>query len=285
MRPHMRVDTGTEPAYLNKNVRFRATHYFRVVEQCGSSGFEVDSLYRFRMTGKAHAGLTEVKFESGTLTASQIDPFGARVGIDKESGQPYFLSQREQTVQEQLNGLKRSIEQIAEIDNLWDELKRNGKMSDETEETLKQSREKAAQSLLGQASIGNPDSNGADDRKKDQPASDTNGTATAAGCDDKDQRRSFQVLGPEGWRTFSQDERLLLAMTTSDRPLIETLKQVSSRLLLQAEVNTESLDLAVANKRSDAFEFKSTLLQTRDSDDRTRLERVKSLLDALEEPK
>ena len=44
-------------------------------------------------------------------------------------------------------------------------------------------------------------------------------------------RRGFQVLGPEGWRTFDQDERLILAMSTSARPLIGTLKELSNRVL------------------------------------------------------
>ena len=50
-------------------------------------------------------------------------------------------------------------------------------------------------------------------------------------------RRGFQILGPEGWRTFDQDERLLLAMTTDSQPLISTLKDISSRIL-----NTQSPD-------------------------------------------
>jgi hypothetical protein len=39
-------------------------------------------------------------------------------------------------------------------------------------------------------------------------------------------RRGFQVMGPEGWRTFDQDERLLMAMSTSAQPMIGTLKRV-----------------------------------------------------------
>lgn len=44
-------------------------------------------------------------------------------------------------------------------------------------------------------------------------------------------RRGLQVLGPEGWRTFNQDERLLLAMSSSGKPLISTLKDLSARVL------------------------------------------------------
>ncbi len=46
-----------------------------------------------------------------------------------------------------------------------------------------------------------------------------------------DARRGFQILGPEGWRTFNQDERLILAMSSSAKPLIGALKELSSRVL------------------------------------------------------
>lgn len=46
-----------------------------------------------------------------------------------------------------------------------------------------------------------------------------------------DARRGFQILGPEGWRTFDQDERLILAMSSSAKPLIGALKELSSRVL------------------------------------------------------
>ena len=44
-------------------------------------------------------------------------------------------------------------------------------------------------------------------------------------------RRGFKILGPEGWRTFNQDERLVFAMSTSGEPLISTLQELSGRVL------------------------------------------------------
>jgi hypothetical protein len=44
-------------------------------------------------------------------------------------------------------------------------------------------------------------------------------------------RRGFQILGPEGWRTFDQDERLLMAMSSSAKPLIGMLNDLSNRVL------------------------------------------------------
>lgn len=48
---------------------------------------------------------------------------------------------------------------------------------------------------------------------------------------DQIQRRGFQIMGPEGMRPFDQDQRLILAMHSSAKPLIETLSEYSGRLL------------------------------------------------------
>jgi hypothetical protein len=45
------------------------------------------------------------------------------------------------------------------------------------------------------------------------------------------QRRGFQIMGPEGMRPFDQDARLIMAMHSSAKPLIETLSEYSGRLL------------------------------------------------------
>ena len=44
-------------------------------------------------------------------------------------------------------------------------------------------------------------------------------------------RRGFQILGPEGFRTFDQDERLIMAMSSSAKPLIQTLQEISRNVL------------------------------------------------------
>ena len=63
-------------------------------------------------------------------------------------------------------------------------------------------------------------------------------------------RRGFQVLGPEGWRTFDPDERLIMAMSSSTAPLVSTLKELSNRVL-NARDNpaAELLPIAQEQKR------------------------------------
>lgn len=81
--------------------------------------FAIDSLYRFRMTGKAHPLTTRVNFESGTLTAGQIDPFGATVAFDKKNQQFYFKTQsqvqREAARENQLEELDRLVIKYGEL--------------------------------------------------------------------------------------------------------------------------------------------------------------------------
>lgn len=126
--PHQQVREGVDPEHIDTDVRFRATYYFRVFDFCppekrdyvatgsgirnGSSSQRAadddmfspgdsklliltDSLYRFRMTGKANALTTTIHFESGTLRASEIDPFGSNVEFDQENQRFYRVSHRE----------------------------------------------------------------------------------------------------------------------------------------------------------------------------------------------
>lgn len=95
------------PQYEDEDVRFRTTYYLRVFDLCsvdephkfdryheGAAGFVhrekneyriiKDSLYRFRMTGQSQAYHNNVRFESGTLTDYQVDPFGTTIEFDEK---------------------------------------------------------------------------------------------------------------------------------------------------------------------------------------------------------
>lgn len=96
----MEVRTGVEPRYEDDDVRFRTTYFFRVFDYCSRPDraaddpnfIKIDSLYRFRMTGKANALFNKVAFESGTLKSYEIDPLGAAVAYDKTNRRFYFQS-------------------------------------------------------------------------------------------------------------------------------------------------------------------------------------------------
>jgi hypothetical protein len=45
------------------------------------------------------------------------------------------------------------------------------------------------------------------------------------------ENRGFLVLGPEGWKQFNPDERLIMAMYSSGRPIISTMNELSARAL------------------------------------------------------
>lgn len=92
--PAMHVTKGLSPEHVDDKVLFQTTYYFRVFDYCArsSKGDEsspyqwipiTDAYYRYRMTGKAHALMNHVRFESGVLKSHEIDPFGTQVEYDK----------------------------------------------------------------------------------------------------------------------------------------------------------------------------------------------------------
>jgi hypothetical protein len=304
---HMQVDTGLHPKYQDKDVRFRTTYYFRVFDYCAdlpkdpNTGrirvpFKIDSLYRFRMTGKAHSLTTQVIFESGTLTAGQIDPFGATVAFDEKNGQFYFKSQnqvqREAARSRQFAELDRLVKRYRELRRTlaseagdpMEAVDRNllikfndliGRQiglitgplgSKPTAQELKELTEARKNQIVEKKRLKDKKAAGqdlTDQEKKDlklhkllidfytkllhQLAKTPSGQITLLSqtpdrvdyC--KNLARGFQILGPEGWRTFNQEDRLIMAMTTSGAPLIGTLNELSGRVLDNQPIPAELL--------------------------------------------
>ena len=364
--PSATVGEGADPFQIDKDVAFRTTYYFRVFDYCVARKLKndkfnevvvplTDSLYRFRMSGKANTLISDVKFESGTLKAWEVDPFGAKVEYDPESRRVRVISPHEvatdarraaiiRDVRKMLklrdelnalpkkgesspptidggvlgaldNGLKSKIEQLTRlssgpyVDNfdpsastpLSDE-QRSALLKDELTKVLAaafpkvsvediraivdagfgvgsstfdafdpgrpgfveratvltiskavpnakllkdfQSQNKQSPLAKYKNSDGAADTGKIDDLIKTLSARLTQSEQylrarfaqgdqlPAIQCPkDAPVRRGFQVLGPEGWRTFDQDERLLLAMSASAQPLISTLKDLSNRIL------------------------------------------------------
>ncbi len=335
----MHVRMGSEPRYQDDDVLFRATYYFRVFDACddgqnasGTKRIQSDSLYRFKMTGKAKSMANHVRFESGTLQAWQIDPLGASVEFDKETGKPYFVSQqkREETLKQ--NRLYTEVDRLKGLagqlgckdipasdhcvvikDKITENLRLIGpggssnlaywvkqeaiqllksaesritaiagddskKLVTDSSNALKESREAIstasdalnmrviltktqalAKDLASNEKVklyttAPPGQKDVDDDDKARMTELANALGTlharltspeaasspvsvsdkALICGDgRPARRGFQILGPEGWRTFDQDERLVLAMSGSGRPLLDALRDVSNRAMAQ----------------------------------------------------
>ena len=255
MGKQFRVRAGTDPAYIDNDVRFRTISYFRVFDYCGelyANPAQVkilnDSLYRFRMTGKAHSLTSKVRFESGTLRAPEIDPFGADVEFDQEAGRFRFKARAR--VEEE-TARKEAFEDIKALLVLYDEklsrFDQGTQFKDQVTELVQQrlnrlsysngteaapDKKKASESIkLARAEGLGLDNEGATPAVK-VPASVPKSDAKPTGyCAAGQARRGYQIFGPEGWRTFDQDERLLLAMSSSGQPLIDTLREVSDRVL------------------------------------------------------
>lgn len=273
---HLKVDTGRHPKYQDKDVRFRTTYYFRVFDYCAQqyvkgnkSGihppFAIDSLYRFKMTGKAKALFQDVHFESGTLMASQIDPFGANVAYDEKNRQYYFKSQaqvqKEAAREKQFEELHRLLAEYRALTEELDiEAKKQSGANTTPKDASAQSIDTHAQQIVDAfrgiitqhiSEIKGPTLAKISATDSTAPPANTSTITTSEPADSESEslmddycrqlQRGFQILGPEGWRNFDQDERLVLAMSASGKPLIATLNELSGRILDSQPVEADIL--------------------------------------------
>lgn len=193
MPSSMGVRSGTDPRHSDDDVRFRATLYLRVFQICQNVHDDKDfrpvtykrnqdSLYRFRMTGKASALGNEVHFESGILRRHEIDGFGQTAQLQKtdknETGQ--ISTQRNELE----SGVNEPGKAVADIKN------------------------------IGIASPGPNGKKGPQDKVQKCPPG-------------YDLEQKFALRGPEGWRVLNQDERLVLAMSSSAKPLVSSLRTLA----------------------------------------------------------
>ncbi len=241
----MQIDTGNDPFNADKDVRFRTTYYFRVYDYCYDADTttalrpQTDSLYRFVMTGKANAYANKVRFESGTLLASEIDPFGATIERDDETNRVRFVSQKE------VEDTAIRNQGFAEIDRLLDLRARLAKMSGANGEQAVNSDvtvvidQKIKEILDAGVFVGRARDTGNDSSSGSSEAS------SAENCPPGTQtQRGFQIMGPQGVKTYNQEDRLIMAMTSDASPLIASLEEVSGRML-KAEEKKFSSDAAL----------------------------------------
>jgi len=237
----LRIDTGMDPDKQDQYTRFRTTYYFRIVDSCraedgiqngdkstssqdtfyekrldtflvrkvGKTKILNDTVYRFRMTGKASALFNTVNFGSGVLRAEQIDPFGSKVEYDEgtfkvKSG--YNLRQKEMR-----DALR---EEIGELRELYIDLKKDLKDEKELTAELRNVITSKIQLLNGGGAIA----------PQKGPVS-----STALCPDGRPIKHSYLLYGPEGVRELDPDERLLMAMSSDSKPLISLLQELSGR--------------------------------------------------------
>lgn len=315
---HMQVDKTLHPSNADKDVRFRTTYYFRTFDYCADrpgdlQPIKIDSVYRFRLTGKS-SPLNQVHFESGTLSASQIAPFGATVAFDANTRQHYFKSQSEvkrdatrdqayAEVRQALTLYKDIADQYGGVENLPSEVKpqldsliatriaatsgtQPGPIASRNHGAATLSLDPAPtfDEILEAVKTGEPPPDFfayanaetqktaleqlkvAIERVKDEPAHVRaavvqpyfdwfKGAAPPdldARC--RDLRRGFQILGPQGWETFDQDDRLVFAMTTSADPLLSNLQELSGRVLNAKAPGTAELILPLVEEEFRAKE-------------------------------
>lgn len=230
----MQVVEGATPANADRDVRFRTTYYFRVFDYChgdnvrGRQQPTTDSLYRFVMTGKANAYANRVRFESGTLKASQIDPFGATVERDPGTGRHRFVSESEVQARARRAAALEEINSLLAVRAKLSALQGDGDAPSLTwiNDAITNATKDISASPPGSAA-------GALGPPSESPAC-PNGTEV---------QRGFQIMGPQGVKTFDQEDRLILAMSSDAKPLIAALSEVSGRILKSEAAEASAAEL------------------------------------------
>ena len=217
----MHVTKGNAPEMQDDDVLFRNIYYFRVFEYCPTKKgkiFTKDNLFRFRMTGKGYPlFLNKVRFEAGTLHKSEIDPFGNPITFDKKSG--HFRYTTKQEIELEKKNFTMEV-----FDKEYEHLLQLAEKLDDNKNPLKDSK-------LFKEYI-DTRINDLTKAVKSQPMVSDSPSGFVTACNNgNNPKQEFWILGPEGWRRFNADDRLVLAMSTSGEPIIGPMKELAGRIL------------------------------------------------------
>ena len=248
----MQVRSGADPRHQDDQVRFRTTYYFRVLDLCRDLNGnmttrppQLDSLYRFRMTGKASSIFTQVRFESGILHETEIDPFGSSVVFDDKLGRHRFVTRDDTDAAVRQNDRhdekKRWVELLKILDKYVDEQQKqpvDQTAVNEVKQLIMKVRDEFKKRIVN---FEVPTSSQSIEPEDSTSKSESDSNSEKQCPEGTELRRGFQILGPEGVATFNQNHRLVMAMTSSGKPLIGALKELSGRMLKEHDSGTGSL--------------------------------------------
>jgi len=237
----LRIDSGMDPDKQDQYTRFRTTYYFRVLDSCtiidqnlvdgakepaklkeylklgafterqlGKTKVVNDTVYRFRMTGKASALFNKVNFGSGVLRADQIDPFGS--SVEYKNG---HFEVKTGSIARHNEMRRAAIDEINELRHLHDQMATDKVQGLGTDELRTIIRDKVKLLNGSGAALS---------------LADSDKTSSNAHCPDgRPIKKSYFLYGPEGVRELDPDERLLMAMSSDSKPLISMLEELSGR--------------------------------------------------------
>jgi hypothetical protein len=201
------------------------------------------------MTGKAGALANDIVFESGTLHKDLIDPFGAIAKYDRKTkrfghNEDSIRKNNEKKVASAITKIV-ALEQSLGLKNGWKQENLNkiktslktveGNVSksfneDTTRANLVINQIKTLTDTLPDKKDGIDENTRSSIKKrfkgillllKDYQKGDMDSAA----------RGGFQIWGHQGWSTFDQDSRLIMAMSSRAEPLISVLNEYSARVL------------------------------------------------------
>ena len=248
----MTVTDGASPANHDKNVRFRTTYFFRVYDYCYDLKTQsklqptTDSLYRFVMTGKANAFANRIRFESGTLKADQIDPFGATIERDDKTGRMRFVPRSEVEARARRGEAQDEIEALIELRDRLANTNAKADGDSNANSDIVTALNVKIKEIVNTGLSSERISSGAVEASDSAASPNASSNASKVCPAGTEIQRGFQIMGPQGVKTYDQNERLIMAMSTYAKPLINSLEEVSGRFLQAEENKADASDLLLA---------------------------------------
>lgn len=264
-----------------------------------------DNLYRFTLTGKANKYLSNAKFEAGIVKASVIDPFGSDVEYNEEKSR-FYLSSNPSSHAGSDQWLIKKLSILQKLNNEYpglleeQDIKPIGKQllsdvfplrRDDVPNEKQKKKEPAAEGNNSKNSGQNSPKgtlgsgknsidevkNKSGKNKSEEKKSDLSNCPTGT-----DPAQGYLVMGPQGWKRFSQEERLVLAMYTDSKPLIETLTELSVRLK-DARVPVGNDVQAIQKKLTDIYKLKNQYLNNRlqDANDELNQKEFEQMIESI----
>lgn len=259
-----------------------------------------DNLFRFRMTGKAYSLLfTKTRFEAGILHKGEIDPFGTPITFNSDSNKFEFTSKQDVELKKSkarleildkefitLLGLVKKyndkIDEINKLDNKKNAVgevpgtkNNNGTTPGQggSEQSNNKNKRKKEESTKKNSKIETVKSHLEDyirARAKDlkmaaegqmTQAFTKSGPSALCKSGNPAVQESW-ILGPEGWRKFDPDERLVLAMSISGKPILGPIKELAGRVL--NEQTTENNQIQLIEEEKDRIKNAKKFLDQKD---------------------
>ena len=223
----MSVRAGLEPKYVDDHVRFRSRYYYTVIEHCSEDGRTLEpkpkniTLYRYTLTGKAPSLFTKVKFEAGLMPTEIVEKFGTELPGNEKPKKPDANNSDDNS--------------SGDSDSSNEQVPSNGaKAKDDNEIEVTQLDPPSDEAVpKGDKEVAKEEKQSNDDKKSNEAEENP----PSPYC-----YKEVYISGPEGTIRDDDTKSLVLSMTTSASPLIQSLGALNNLATVLRDDDSEMMD-------------------------------------------